>query len=143
MTYSRLADEAAYFVTHADGAASNDESIKTLREQLAAAMAEIERLQEQLAEVRFRNERLVADYAEVEQQLANSQEECNALRRIHAENIAIFDYKLAQALSAPSDTSALEAMIAKAGEKMRERCIEIADCSAIRALPGVTLEDLK
>lgn len=66
-----------------------------------------------------------------------------------------------EALAQPTDTSALEAMIAKAGEVMRERaadaCLRIitmrweSDCpkeaddcnDAIRALPGVTLEDLQ
>ena len=43
---------------------------------------------------------------------------------------------VAEALAAPSDTSALEAVIKKAEEKMRERCSEIADCSSIRALPA-------
>ena len=50
----------------------------------------------------------------------------------------------------PSDTSALEAMISKAGEKMRERCrkhcvsdMKIRLGEEIRALPGVTLGDLK
>lgn len=47
------------------------------------------------------------------------------------------------ALALPADTSALEALIARAGEVMRERCIEVIDCDAIRALSGVTLEDLK
>lgn len=59
-------------------------------------------------------------------------------------------------LSAPSDTSALEAMIAKAGEKMREKAEDEfsnpfrdtvfkwdAAIDIIRTLPGVTLEDLK
>ena len=65
-------------------------------------------------------------------------------------------------LSTPSDTSALEAMIAKAGEKMREKCVSwlvdnalkqsrdarfrsgiVIAAGEIRALPGVTLEDLK
>lgn len=74
-------------------------------------------------------------------------------------------------LDAPSDTTALESLIAKAGEVMRERCVEacneydnrieaMRDCeyqaelagrqagamrsaAAIRALPGVTLDDLK
>jgi len=57
---------------------------------------------------------------------------------------------LSGAISTPSDTSALEAMIAKAGEKMRERVVETILASAhgfpmreIRALPAVTLEDLK
>lgn len=54
-----------------------------------------------------------------------------------------------------SDTSALEALIAKAGDVMRERCAHEADpfelknalatdiAKGIRALPGVKLEDLK
>ena len=59
-------------------------------------------------------------------------------------------------LSASSDTSALEAMIAKAGEKMREKAEDEfsnpfrdtvfkwdAAIDIIRTLPGVTLEDLK
>lgn len=62
-------------------------------------------------------------------------------------------------LATPSDTSALEAIVKKAGEKMRENCITAAGpedsyqddwirakvdaCDAIRALPAVTLEDLK
>lgn len=36
-----------------------------------------------------------------------------------------------------------EAVVAKAGEVMRERCIEVIDCEAIRALPAITLDDLK
>lgn len=54
-----------------------------------------------------------------------------------------------QALSLPSDTSALESIIQKAGEVMRERCAVKADWYSsfvgerIRALHGVTLEDLK
>ena len=63
-------------------------------------------------------------------------------------------HKAVEALeSAQADIFVLEAMIAKAGEKMRERCINVAwnnepDCNGpievgIRALPGVTLEDLK
>lgn len=60
-----------------------------------------------------------------------------------------------EALAIPQDTSALEAIVQKAGEVMRERCAK--DCEAwesepvshataansIRALTGVTLEDLK
>ena len=56
-----------------------------------------------------------------------------------------------EALAQPTDTSALEAYIAEAGEVMRERCLYEADiayhnkhcCDEIRALPGVTLADLK
>lgn len=57
-------------------------------------------------------------------------------------------------IAIPADTTALEAMIAKAGEVMREeliaKCIALGAISSdgrfvdeIRALPGVTLEDLK
>lgn len=61
--------------------------------------------------------------------------------------------------SITQDTAALSAMIAKAGEVMRERCLSEIDpkyyshdlakhvvdscCDEIRALPGVTLGDLK
>lgn len=68
-----------------------------------------------------------------------------------------WQYKAKQALSLslPSDTTALSAMIAKAGEVMRGRCENHANYykahslvaqgiyDEIRALPGVTLEDLK
>lgn len=57
------------------------------------------------------------------------------------------------ALSATSDTTALEALIAKASEVMQEQCAQRAECesigyssaiaNAIRALPTVKLEDLK
>lgn len=68
---------------------------------------------------------------------------------------------ISKALSTQSDTSALEAIVKKAGEKMRERCTDTClrmialrpdegrlnesdDCyESIRALPAVTLEDLK
>ena len=52
----------------------------------------------------------------------------------------------------PSDTSALEAIIERAGEVMREQCADYLDrygevsqrrSEEIRALPAVTLEDLK
>ena len=60
-----------------------------------------------------------------------------------------------KSIALPADTSALEALIAKAGEVMRkraaEKAIEVGDymsvgkhvAGAIRALTGVTLEDLK
>lgn len=52
-------------------------------------------------------------------------------------------------LAQPSDTTALEAVIAKTGEVMRERCCKVlfsnpaATEIAIRALPGVTLDDIR
>lgn len=74
------------------------------------------------------------------------------------------DEKAKQALAIPQDTSALEVMIAKAGEVMRERCVRESTeryaaylksgyerqaqatsglSEAIRTLPAVTLEDLQ
>lgn len=59
-----------------------------------------------------------------------------------------------EAISIPSDTSALEALVQKAGEVMRERCADTVEAqhswitntaasALIRAQLGVTLEDLK
>lgn len=45
-------------------------------------------------------DRMVQEIESLRQQLADSQEECNALRRIHAENIAILTRETAQALAA-------------------------------------------
>ena len=64
------------------------------------------------------------------------------------------DYlKIKDAIALPQDTSALEDLIAKAGEVMRQRSMRVAwniepDAngpieSGIRALPGVTLDDIK
>lgn len=56
---------------------------------------------------------------------------------------------LSSALALPQDNTALREMIAKAGEVMRERCKDEAflhgHCidNEIRALPGVTLENLQ
>ena len=72
-----------------------------------------------------------------------------------------FIRSVTEALAIPQDTTALSALIAKAGEVMRERCADgcsdsliehitfaehfaIKNCAkAIRAPPGVTLEDIK
>ena len=55
---------------------------------------------------------------------------------------------ISEALALPQDISALEAMIQKAGEVMRERFMRARGNGQlypveIRAMPGVTLEDLK
>ena len=67
--------------------------------------------------------------------------------------VDMWDHAVGKLLDAPSDTSALEAIVKKAGEVMRERSINVAwnnepDCNGpiemeIRTLPAVTLEDLK
>lgn len=64
-----------------------------------------------------------------------------------------WDWSVLSLLKEAQDTSALEAIIAKAGEVMRERAATLwLQCSeeeewnleeAIRALPGITLEGLK
>jgi hypothetical protein len=58
-----------------------------------------------------------------------------------------------KALYIPTDDTALREMIAKAGEVMRERCVQewivalqtpgVTVDEAIRALPGVTMEDIQ
>lgn len=60
--------------------------------------------------------------------------------------------EVSDALTTPSDATALNELIAKAGEVMQEQCAQRAEqesigysssiAKAIRALPGVTLEDL-
>ena len=73
--------------------------------------------------------------------------------------VDMWDHAVGKLLDAPSDTAMLEAYVTKAGEKMRVNCIAAAGpedsyqddwirakidaCDAIRALPAVTLEDLK
>lgn len=97
------------------------EENKVLREQLAAAQAREQQLREALDSVRT-NDKL-----------------------LHI--VPTCECGICKALSLPSDTSALEAIIKKASEVMRERIISIRHVenlseSAIRALPGVTLEDI-
>ena len=117
--------------------------------ELEAVMAEIERVTEQKNRMWF--------------ELSASQVE-NVRLRGNLENIGNkarirdafwVELTVAEAIATPSDTSALEAMIAKAGEKMRERMIASGFSQpheeyfgdtiqlTIRALPAVTLEDLK
>lgn len=102
---------------------------------------------------------------QLEQQLAAEQAKNVGLREL-VEHFALIDLgrsllpgdfglwvlRARKAIATPSDTSALEAMIAKAGEVMREQCADYLDrygevsqrrSEEIRALPAVTLEDLK
>lgn len=131
---------------------------ESLRQQLAEANAEIERLN-----FKLQNQALDCIAADGQafdswQQLAASQLQNKQLREAIRDvccdpdgNVCIglmggcyADKEvLEEALALPQDTTALEAMIAKAVEVMRDRCIEVIDCEAIRALPAVTLDDLK
>lgn len=130
------------------------DEIESLRQQLAEKDAEIARLKASWQSV------AIEDMAK---QLAASQAREVRLREAMEDMLSEWIYisvgwdrvqnKTQEALAMPQDTSALEAMIAKAGEVMRERCVgmmpdlTVADLAhvrrAIRALPGVTLEDLK
>ena len=158
------------------------EIIDRLRQQLAEANVEIERLK---AEERSHNMEYgdVHDsYTEASLKLAASQareqelrgafqtyidehEECTDADDWMAMTCSMEAHHVAdEALAQPADTTALQAMIAKAGEVMRERCAKACtdrsaetdaddfdewdqsnySCAeAIHALPGVTLEDLK
>lgn len=127
--------------------------------ELASAGAEIERLSSSCNFVGEANEKLGARVIVAEKQLAAEQAKNAGLREAILTQ-APFDSELEkpliEAISAPSDTSALEALIAKAGEKMRDLAVAKSTAgerkltktgksiaASIRALPGVTLEDLK
>ena len=96
------------------------DEIESLRQQLAASQAR---------EVRLRE----------------------ALRHLHhnarksGANMGLALDVAKDALALLQDTAALEAMIAKAGECMRERCERESWLMApvLRSIPGVTLEDIK
>lgn len=127
-----------------------------LAAQLASARAEIERLkaynETRTAEVLAATQQLAAEQAKnlgMRDALNRLQEACNGEddNEFYAANSAATKY-----LSTLSDTSALESYVTKAGEKMREKCLEEfskgwihADSveNEIHTLPGVTLEDLK
>lgn len=101
--------------------------------------------------------RRTAEIESLKQQLAESQEREVKLR--DALNLLRDNYFItlaheeicASALALPSDTTALNELIIKAGEVMRRKALREIwyDTTAveienmIRALPGVTLEDLK
>lgn len=131
--------------------------------ELEAARAEIERLENQVqardAELWGRTQKIL----QLEQQLAAEQAKNVGLREL-VEHFALIDLgrsllpcdfglwvlRARKAIATPSDTSALETIIKKAGEVMRERCAsescrshEYDATKAIRTLPAVTLEDLK
>lgn len=134
-------------------------------DQLEAARAEIERLK--TVPMKYRrmafNAHLQDENAKLSKQLADEQAKNVGLREL-VKHFALIDLgrsllpddfglwvlRARKALATPSDTSALEALVAKAGEKMREMCIAefltrthwYAE-ENMRALPAVTLEDLK
>lgn len=114
-----------------------------LRQQLAEKDAEIAKATDQKNRMWFE---LAAAQAQI-RQLRTALVEIRAMQPGITPTYRRADNALAQ----PADTSALEAIVKKAGEVMRERC-EACMCdlgvydspqAAIRALPGVTMEDLQ
>lgn len=95
-------------------------------------------------------EQLAASQAREQQLRENVRLVCGPVMDAFTDGQRWNDYQ--EIIDHPQDTSALEALIAKAGEVMRERCavecethynFSNALAAAIRALPGVTLEDIK
>lgn len=115
--------------------------ITELRQQLAASQAREQQLREALEFMYDKWENGTACYEEHEGFVGNAftldnDDENRILRLIPS---CLNGNKI------PQDTSALEAMIKKAGEVMRERLVPFANgCYSereFRALPGVTLDD--
>lgn len=110
------------------------------------AIAECDQLRAKLAAEQAKNVGL----REKVQKFIDSLEECTDFEGFTAYIATMDDYHEAvEALSTQSDTSALEAIVKKVDELVRERCIgEFLNrthgyAKGIRALPAVTLEDLK
>lgn len=141
-----------------------------LRQQLAEKDVEIEHLDRTKAEwkntAKLLDEKLVATQAreaQLREALIGAHKALEAIgsemtvgdRYTNAGQYLIDSLEPSREALAPLlDSSALEALIDKAGEVMRERCAEkmesqhtwitsVAASSTIRALPGVTLEDLQ
>lgn len=156
----RRADKEFTREAFAAGAASRDAEIAQLNKEaqekfstlakerdqphaeLAAAMSEIER---KMSAGQFVLEQLAAEQA-TNMRLREALEYFFPDWRSYTP--LNWRYKAVEALSTTSDTSALEAIVNKAGEVMRDR-FRIAEAQGwlnkefIRALPAVTLEDLK
>lgn len=139
--------------------------IESLRQQLADQKAYYEQvmvdggkrikdLMDQNESLRKANKECVEYFNEMQKDLAAIRLQDERLREA-LDRIGITSLDARQiaddALAIPSDASALdalEAMIAKAGEVMRDLCAKEAEipvfaADAIRALPPVKLEDLK
>ena len=133
-----------------------EETIESLRQQLAEKDAEIEHLDRTKAE--WKNTAKVLGEKLAASQAREAKLRGQILRMIDrwwpfvhkelfASDTARDLYREASdSIQPPHVTSALEALIAKAGEVMRERCLAEINYNnhvEVRALPCVTLEDLK
>jgi Skp family chaperone for outer membrane proteins len=122
--------------------------VTQFRQQLAEKDSEIERLRSE-ADPEALHIAYLHGQADRNQQLAAAQvrehQYREAVIQLAVQTTAEDREMIAdKALSLPSDTSTLEAIVQKAGEVMRERCRESVHGNwQIGALPGVTLEDLK
>ena len=124
---------------------------ESLRQRLAEKDAEIERLKAySVTRTHQLLDGVIAEAAlqAVNQQLREALQSCVDYGGMTDDGWVT--EKATQAIALPQDTSALEAMIAKAGEVMRDRVIKVSGWSntdgveaGFRAIPGVTLEDLK
>lgn len=130
--------------------------VTKLQAELEAARAEIERkmsagqfVLEQLAAEQAKNVRLLDFIARA--QVSSGVCCCGEPMDGHSSPMScghspvdMWDHAVGKLLDAPSDTSALEAIVKKACEVMRERCAEVwmMGETHIRALPAVTLDDL-
>ena len=144
--------------------AEHERTIESLREQLAQKDTEIERLKAEHATAYK-----LVDYWQKKSASIQAREQQLRAALVIVDNAGDDEWypytperaktAIGKTIALPQDTSALEAMIQKAGEVMRERCFAACnadkypnecdksiayDCRlAIRTLPGVTLGDLK
>lgn len=135
----------------------DEATIAELRRQLVEKHVEVKRLKqshlEEMSAVQIR-------LAENKDQLAASQAREQQFRELlsncivpfaNATMVKIAKWRVEEAFALPNDTTALQSMVAKAGEVMRERAHSaMLDLKPwdhrgeiIRALPAVTLDDLK
>lgn len=121
-------------------------NIKFYKDALHSAAKQIEELRKQLAASQLREQQLL-------KRIASTKVLLEAVCAVNPDS-ACAKYELRENLktiNSTSDTIALEAVIAKAGDVMQERCSKVADWQAegwtaaieIRSLPSITLKDLK
>ena len=136
--------------------------IEDLRYVISDICCQVQERDKQLTIERIETSKQFAEKEKLRQQLAAAQAREQQLRA-HLEVIAgkrmCVDNTLGNAniadlaLSQPTDTTALQAIIQRSGEVMRDRIVaNLLQCgalaegdylNAIRALPSVTLEDLR
>lgn len=150
---STEAVERFYAIAHEAGAASRDAEIADLKRELDNEQArDIHSCHPNCSREGCVNRRLRAELAAA---IAACKAKDEALRHLWNERTPDSYDEAGAAIAIQPDDAALEAIVKKAGEVMREKCVEYmlldrkaldsdqAVFEAIRALPAVTLEDLK